>query len=172
MKALLRYTAPVFVLLLGLALLVFGMSADRAVLARADFDALAGRLPVDADLGGPFHSFALDNLPGSQFSIQTRYLDVDARRDFASRMRAGAQVQVAVPTTELRRLVAEGRAHLHVHSLAADGVPLLDLDTCLADQAAQARSEGHLYLVIGVVLVLAGLLLGYARRHAPISRYR
>lgn len=172
MSSLLRYTAPLFVLLLGLGLLGLGLAADRPVLARADMVALGGRLPLAADLGGAYHSFALDSLPGAHLTIQAAYLDAAAQRDLGTRMVAGAHVRVHVPASEHARLRAEGRAHLHVHGLAVDGRSLLDLDTCLARQADQARSEGRIYFFTGAFLALAGLLLGYARWRAPISRYR
>lgn len=168
----LRYIAPLFVLLLGAGLLFLGFSADRPVLSRNDFVQLSGSLPADADLGGAFHTFTLDSLPGSTFSVKKLYLDAAAKEEFSLRMRAGAHVRVQVPAEEHARLHTDGRAHLNVHGLQADGVRLLDLDTCLAQQADQAQAEGRIYLLIGVVLVLAGLLLGYARWRAPISRYR
>lgn len=173
MSTLLRYIAPSFVLLLGAALVYAGLVSTRAVPASADFVEVGGRLPVDADHSrGAYRSFQLDSLPGSTLIVKNLYLDAAAQAAFDAAMRAGAHVSAHVPKDAHAQRAQDPRVGLQVHSLRVEGQSLLDLSAHLAQLDSDARAERGIYLTFGIILALAGLLLGYARWRAPISRYR
>jgi hypothetical protein len=173
MQSLLRYTAPLFVLLLGAALVYAGIASTRVVPTAAELVVVSGRLPVDADHSrGAYRSFQLDSLPGSTLIVKNLYLDDAAQDAFDAAMRAGAQVSAHVPKDAHAQRALDPRVGLQVHSLRVAGQPLLDLSAHLQQRDSDARSERGIYLTFGIFLALAGLLLGYARWRAPISRYR
>lgn len=169
----LRYTAPLFVLLLGVALVYAGIASTRTLLTPADLVEVGGRLPVDADHSrGAYRSFQLDSLPGSTLIVKNLYLDAAAQAALDADLRAGVYVHAHVPKDAYAQRAQDPRVGLQVHGLRVEGRPLLDLSAHLAQLDSDARSERGIYITVGVLLVLAGILLGYARWRAPISRYR
>lgn len=154
-----RLAIPILILLLGAGLLYLSFRAERPTYTAGDFTTVQGQLTMEGDSKKSiYRTFVLKGMEGRPFYLRDLYLDEEGELAFAMEMKAGAAVAVEVLRSEWA-----GEGAVHVYGLKVGEKVILGLEKYLATQGQYAEGERNVYLWIGVVLGLGGLLLGYAR---------